>query len=250
MFFLGKGVEGNGGASQLSSSSKPSLFLPPLSYPTSKKALSVLLGQFHWAAGQKCLGEPPVLAGWCSHPFPAPTPPWRGFLLFACLLPPSCKEAHHGHFFDYGESVHPGFVVWGRMKSPFCHHLMILPIPCSRAGGEPVTFSISKPEAMAGQAPQPPSSPQRLVKLLGVQGLPPQESACFGKKHKNLSSLCSQPLFKAHPVERAGTAWRAAWASWEVWCDAGGFFFIIFLSFGNIAMVTWGKRLASISLTS
>lgn len=199
MFFLGKGVEGNGGASQLSSSSKPSLFLPPLSYPTSKKALSVLLGQFHWAAGQKCLGEPPVLAGWCSHPFPAPTPPWRGFLLFACLLPPSCKEAHHGHFFDYGESVHPGFVVWGRMKSPFCHHLMILPIPCSRAGGEPVTFSISKPEAMAGQAPQPPSSPQRLAKLLGVQGLPPRSLPVLGKNTKISLPSALSPFLKPIP---------------------------------------------------
>lgn len=101
MFFLGKGVEGSGWASQLSSASKPALFPPPLSRPTSKKALSALLGQFHRPAGQKYPGDPPSLAGWSSHPFPTPTLSWRDFPLPAWSLPPSCKEARHrrGGFF-------------------------------------------------------------------------------------------------------------------------------------------------------
>lgn len=96
MFFLGKGVEGSGWASQLSSASKPSLFPPPLSRPTSKKALSGLLGQFQGPAGQKYPGDPPSLAGWSSHPFPTPTLSWRDFPLPAWSLLPSCKEARHG----------------------------------------------------------------------------------------------------------------------------------------------------------
>lgn len=104
MFSLGKGVEGNGGASHLSSSSKPSLFPAPISLtPAFRKALPALLGQFHWATGQKCLGDPPLLAGSHSHLLPASTLPWRDFPLLACIVPPSCKEEHHGHFFGYRE---------------------------------------------------------------------------------------------------------------------------------------------------
>lgn len=76
---------------------------PPLSHPTFKKALAALMGQFHWATGQKCPGDPPLLAGSHSHLFPASTLPWRDFPLPACIMPPSCKEEHHGHFFGYGE---------------------------------------------------------------------------------------------------------------------------------------------------
>lgn len=86
---------------------------------------------------------------------------------------------------------------------------------------------------------KPPSFPQRLAKLLDVQSLP--VGACWENKH--VSFLCSQPLFKAHPMGRAGTAWRAAWPSQEALCHAeGGISYLIsFLSFGNIAMVSWGQ---------
>ena len=143
-------MEGNRGTSQLSSSSKPSLFLPSLSRPASKKALSALLGQFHPAAGQKCPGDPPSLAGWCSHPFPTPTPSWRDFPLPACILPPNCKEACRGHFFGYGEGVFPGLVVWGRMESPSDHCLMVPPFPAAEVVVSPLMFSVSRPGATAG----------------------------------------------------------------------------------------------------
>lgn len=140
-----------------------------------------------------------------------------------------------------GKGVLPQWGVWGRRVSQPVSDGSTL--PCSSSGDKPSGVQHLQARSSSRVALKPPSFPQRLAKLLDVQSLP--AGACW--ENKPLSFVCSHPLFKAHPMGRAGTAWRAAWPSQEAWCHAGGGIYLIsFLSFGNTALVTWRQWLASI----
>lgn len=166
MFFLGKRVEGNGGASQLLSSNQPSLFVPPLSHPASKKARSAL-GQFQLGMSRR-----PSLTGWLVQPplsHPQPGGSFRS-------LPGSCPQVTQKHIVVrnpwYRGGVLPGFVVW-RRKEPPSHHCLVVPsFPAAvLVVVSPVMFSISRPGATAA------CLPSEACKTLGCAGSPP--GACL-----------------------------------------------------------------------
>lgn len=150
MFSLGKGVEGNGGASHLSSSSKPSLFPAPISLTS----LSGKRCQLCWAnsTGQLDKNVWEILLCWLAHtaifflPQPCPGGTFHS-------LPVSCPQAARKNIMVIslatGKSVLPQWVVWGRRESP-CHCLMVPPFPAAAVVMSPVMFSISRPGAMAG----------------------------------------------------------------------------------------------------
>lgn len=240
MFFLGTGVEANGGASQLSSPRKSSL--PPHPLPHFQESGRLCLANSTRQPDKNVQETFPRRLAGAATPFLLSPHPGGTSL----SLPVSCPQVTRKHIIVRtfwlwrGCSFRIGGVGLAGVSLPPPSDGATL--PCSRGGSKPcdVQHLQARSHGRVGTTARPPS---QACKTLGYAE-PASGSLSVGRVGTKISfSLCSQPLFKARPARRAGMAWRATQASWEAWCGAGEgrggcFFFFSFLSFGNIAMVT------------
>lgn len=172
----------------------PLFFQPPSLSPHFEESTASSAGPIPPGNWTKMSGRP-CFAGWITQPsFSCPNPALEGLStvpVTAPKLPGGTSWLLGRVFFHNGRC--------GAGGSP-CRCLMVPPFPAAAVVISPVQHLQARSSSRV--ALKPPSFPQRLAKLLDVQSLP--AGACW--ENKPLSFVCSQPLFKAHPMGRAGTA--------------------------------------------